>query len=39
VREAQAEYQAAANDAPEVREKAMDRLLAAQKMVDVAGAA
>jgi len=39
VREAEAEYQAQANDAPEVREKAMDRLLAARTMLDVAGAA
>jgi F-type H+-transporting ATPase subunit epsilon len=39
VREAEAEYQARANDAPEVREKAMDRLLAARTMLDVAGAA
>jgi F-type H+-transporting ATPase subunit epsilon len=39
LRDAQAEYQAATTDTPEVREKAMDRLLAAQKMVDVAGAA
>lgn len=39
LRDAQAEYQAANTDTPEVREKAMDRLLAAQKMVDVAGAA
>jgi len=39
VREAEATYQAQANDAPEVREKAMDRLLAARTMLDVAGAA
>jgi len=39
VREAEAEYQAQANDLPEVREKAMDRLLAARTMLDVAGAA
>jgi F-type H+-transporting ATPase subunit epsilon len=39
VKEAEAAYSAAANDVPEVREQAMDRLLAAQAMVDVAGAA
>jgi len=39
VKEAEAEYQAQANDLPEVREKAMDRLLAARTMLDVAGAA
>jgi len=39
VREAEATYQAQANDAPELREKAMDRLLAARAMRDVAGAA
>jgi F-type H+-transporting ATPase subunit epsilon len=39
VRDAEAEYQAQANDAPEIREKAMDRLLAARAMRDVAGAA
>jgi F-type H+-transporting ATPase subunit epsilon len=38
VKDAEAAYQAAADDVPEVREKAMDRLLAAQTMVDVAGA-
>ena len=37
--QAEAEYQVQANDAPEVREKAMDRLLAARTMLDVAGAA
>jgi F-type H+-transporting ATPase subunit epsilon len=39
VQEAEAAYNAAANDLPEVREKAMDRLIAARVMVDVAGAA
>jgi F-type H+-transporting ATPase subunit epsilon len=39
VKDAEAAYEAAANDVPEVREKAMDRLLAARAMVDVAGAA
>jgi F-type H+-transporting ATPase subunit epsilon len=39
MREAQAAYEAAANGAPEAREAAMDRYLAARKMVDVAGAA
>jgi len=39
VREAEATYQAQANDAAELREKAMDRLLAARAMRDVAGAA
>lgn len=39
VKEAEAAYEAASNDVPEVREKAMDRLLAARTMVDVAGAA
>jgi F-type H+-transporting ATPase subunit epsilon len=39
MREAQAAYEAAADDTPEVREAAMDRYLAARKMVDVAGAA
>ena len=39
VKEAEAAYEAAANDLPEVREKAMDRLLSARTMADVAGAA
>jgi F-type H+-transporting ATPase subunit epsilon len=39
VKDAEAAYEAAANDVPEVREKAMDRLLAARAMVDVAGGA
>jgi len=39
VKDAEAAYEAAANDVPEVREKAMDRLLAARTMAEVAGAA
>ncbi len=39
VKAAEAAYNAAANDTPDVRERAMDRLIAAQVMVEVAGAA